>query len=150
MRASAARSASLAGQTVHTTTADPAAPRHPDLVKRHIAATAPNQLWVTDLTFVPPGLRVLHPRRSFADDRGMAGGLAYADFDGAGCVGDGAVVTWKYVAGVGFYDARSEFLERLINARAAKTITAQPIPIRGVVDWKTPLSATAIPASAAM
>ena len=32
---------------------DPAAERHPDLVKRQFAATAPNQLWVTDLTFVP-------------------------------------------------------------------------------------------------
>jgi transposase InsO family protein len=26
--------------------------RHPDLVKRHFSASAPNQLWVTDLTFV--------------------------------------------------------------------------------------------------
>ncbi|BBY57169.1 putative transposase for insertion sequence element IS986/IS6110 [Mycolicibacterium sarraceniae] len=29
------------------------AARHPDLVKRKFTATAPNQLWVTDLTFVP-------------------------------------------------------------------------------------------------
>ena len=36
-----------------TTTVDPAATRHPDLVKRDFTATAPNQLWVTDLTFVP-------------------------------------------------------------------------------------------------
>ncbi|MCW2833254.1 MAG: family transposase, partial [Nocardioides sp.] len=28
-------------------------PRHPDLVGRDFTATAPNQLWVTDLTFVP-------------------------------------------------------------------------------------------------
>ena len=27
--------------------------RHPDLVKREFTATAPNRLWVTDLTFVP-------------------------------------------------------------------------------------------------
>jgi len=38
---------------VKTTTPDPSAVRHPDLVKRHFSAAAPNQLWVTDLTFVP-------------------------------------------------------------------------------------------------
>ena len=38
---------------VKTTTPDPAATRHPDLVRRNLTATAPNQLWVTDLTFVP-------------------------------------------------------------------------------------------------
>ena len=36
-----------------TTRADPAAARHPDLVERHFQAEAPNQLWVTDLTYVP-------------------------------------------------------------------------------------------------
>ena len=41
------------GKRVRTTKPDPAAERHPDLVKRQFAATAPNQLWVTDLTFVP-------------------------------------------------------------------------------------------------
>ncbi|MGQ9410908.1 IS3 family transposase [Mycolicibacterium gilvum] len=41
------------GKRVRTTTADPAAARHPDLVRRTFTATAPNQLWVTDLTFVP-------------------------------------------------------------------------------------------------
>lgn len=41
------------GKRVRTTKADPAAPRHPDLVKRNFTATGPNQLWVTDLTFVP-------------------------------------------------------------------------------------------------
>jgi putative transposase len=41
------------GKRVRTTKADPTAPRHPDLVKREFTATAPNQLWVTDLTFVP-------------------------------------------------------------------------------------------------
>jgi len=29
------------------------AARHPDLVNREFTATAPNRLWVTDLTFVP-------------------------------------------------------------------------------------------------
>ena len=38
---------------VRTTNADPASPRHPDLVRRDFTATAPNQLWVTDLTYVP-------------------------------------------------------------------------------------------------
>ncbi|MCP2621670.1 IS3 family transposase [Mycolicibacterium smegmatis] len=41
------------GKRVRTTKPDPAAARHPDLVKRRFTATAPNQLWVTDLTFVP-------------------------------------------------------------------------------------------------
>ena len=41
------------GRQVFTTKPDTAAPRHPDLVKRDFTATCPNQLWVTDLTFVP-------------------------------------------------------------------------------------------------
>jgi putative transposase len=35
-----------------TTRPDAAAARHPDLVKRDFTATAPNQLWVTDVTYV--------------------------------------------------------------------------------------------------
>ena len=50
------RAAGIEGATrskrVKTTKADPAAPRHPDLVQREFTATAPNRLWVTDLTFV--------------------------------------------------------------------------------------------------
>ena len=38
---------------VRTTKADPTAARHPDLVNRDFTATGPNQLWVTDLTYVP-------------------------------------------------------------------------------------------------
>ena len=38
---------------VRTTKPDPLAARHPDLVKRDFTATGPNQLWVTDLTYVP-------------------------------------------------------------------------------------------------
>lgn len=38
---------------VKTTKPDPTSARHPDLVRREFAATAPNRLWVTDLTFVP-------------------------------------------------------------------------------------------------
>ena len=38
---------------VRTTKSAPAAGRHPDLVGRNFTATGPNQLWVTDLTYVP-------------------------------------------------------------------------------------------------
>jgi len=38
---------------VRTTRRDDQAPRHPDLVARNFTASAPNQLWVTDLTYVP-------------------------------------------------------------------------------------------------
>lgn len=38
---------------VKTTRPDPMSARHPDLVRREFTATAPNRLWVTDLTFVP-------------------------------------------------------------------------------------------------
>jgi len=38
---------------VFTTIADPDAVRAPDLVNRNFRAAAPNQLWVTDLTYVP-------------------------------------------------------------------------------------------------
>ena len=37
---------------VRTTHRDATVPRHPDLVDRDFTATGPNQLWVTDLTFV--------------------------------------------------------------------------------------------------
>ena len=45
---------------VRTTRADPVAARHPDLVQRRFAAAAPNQLWVTDLTFVPTWVGVAY------------------------------------------------------------------------------------------
>src|SRR5690606_28538586 len=38
---------------VRTTKADDQAGRHPDLVERRFSATRPNELWVTDLTYVP-------------------------------------------------------------------------------------------------
>jgi putative transposase len=38
---------------VRTTKRDDAAPRSPDLVERNFTASAPNELWVTDLTYVP-------------------------------------------------------------------------------------------------
>ena len=42
----------LRSKRVRTTRRDKSADRHPDLVKRQFAATAPNRLWVIDLTFV--------------------------------------------------------------------------------------------------
>lgn len=41
------------GRRVITTGRDDQADRSPDLVKYNFTATAPNQLWVTDLTYVP-------------------------------------------------------------------------------------------------
>jgi len=43
----------LRSRRVKTTKPDPTAVRRPDLVKRHFSASTPNQLWVTDVTFVP-------------------------------------------------------------------------------------------------
>lgn len=40
------------GKRVRTTQADPLADRPADLVQRHFAAERPNQLWVSDLTYV--------------------------------------------------------------------------------------------------
>ena len=39
-------------RSVITTRRDDKAPRAPDLVKRNFTASAPNELWVTDLTYV--------------------------------------------------------------------------------------------------
>lgn len=41
------------GKKVRTTRPEDGVARHPDLVKPNFTADAPNQLWVTDLTFVP-------------------------------------------------------------------------------------------------
>ncbi len=40
-------------KTIYTTIQDPDAVRAPDLVNRNFKAAASNQLWVTDLTYVP-------------------------------------------------------------------------------------------------
>jgi len=54
----------LGSKRVRTTRRDVTAGRHPDLVGRQFTASNPNELWVTDLTFVLTwaggGLRVLH------------------------------------------------------------------------------------------
>ena len=67
------------GKKVKTTRSDPAADRHPDLVKRKFTASAPNALWVTDLTFVPTWAGVAYvcflTDAYSADDRRVAGGL---------------------------------------------------------------------------
>jgi transposase InsO family protein len=42
----------LRSKRVRTTRPEQGAGRHPDLVNRQFTATAPNELWVTDLTFV--------------------------------------------------------------------------------------------------
>jgi putative transposase len=51
------RRASVVGvsrrKTFHTTRRDPAARPAPDLVDRKFVATAPNQLWVADMTYIP-------------------------------------------------------------------------------------------------
>ena len=43
----------LRKKRVRTTQRDLGGARHPDLVKRQFVAEAPNELWVTDLTYVP-------------------------------------------------------------------------------------------------
>lgn len=45
---------------VKTKKPDPTAVRHPDLVKRVFSSTALNELWVTDLTFVPTSAGVAY------------------------------------------------------------------------------------------
>jgi len=51
-------------------------------VRRDFTATVPNQLWVTDLTFVPTWAGIAHVcfiiDAYSPDDRGLAGGLAHA------------------------------------------------------------------------
>ena len=62
-------------------------PPHPrDLVGRDFTATAPNQLWVVDLTFVATwaGMAYVFPHRRLQPyDRGLAGCFEYAHHHGA-------------------------------------------------------------------
>jgi putative transposase len=53
MRELAIEGISRRRKKVFTTVADPDAVRAPDLVNRNFTALGPNQLWVTDLTYVP-------------------------------------------------------------------------------------------------
>ena len=52
MRAYGIQGAKRRGKPWRTTTADPTAVRHPDLVNRDFAAPEPNQLWVADFTYL--------------------------------------------------------------------------------------------------
>ncbi len=52
MRALGLQGATRGRAFKRTTVADLGAPRPPDLVKRHFQASAPNQLWVADFTYV--------------------------------------------------------------------------------------------------
>ncbi len=52
MRAHGIQGAKRRGKPWRTTTPDPAASRRPDLVERDFTATAPNRLWVADLTYL--------------------------------------------------------------------------------------------------
>jgi putative transposase len=53
MRAAGIEGVSRRRRKVRTTTPDPTAARPADLVERDFTAAAPNELWVTDLTYVP-------------------------------------------------------------------------------------------------
>jgi putative transposase len=53
MRELGIRGTTRRSKRVYTTRRDDGAPRPPDLVERKFVASAPNQLWVTDLTYVP-------------------------------------------------------------------------------------------------
>jgi putative transposase len=52
MRAHGIQGAKRRGKPWRTTTADPAAVRHPDLVNRDFTAPAANQLWLADFTYL--------------------------------------------------------------------------------------------------
>jgi putative transposase len=53
MRVAGIEGVSRRRRKVRTTRSDPSAPRPADLVERDFTATRPNDLWVTDLTYVP-------------------------------------------------------------------------------------------------
>ena len=82
---------------LRTTRPDPTAARPADLVKRDFTATTPNQLWVTDLTYVPTWagrrVRVFHRRCVQPNDRRLARRRAHAHQRGPRRLGDGTLVT---------------------------------------------------------
>jgi putative transposase len=52
MRANGIQGAKRRGKPWRTTTSDPDAPRRPDLVNRDFTASHPNELWVTDFSYL--------------------------------------------------------------------------------------------------
>jgi putative transposase len=52
MRQAGIQGAKRRGKPWRTTTPDPTAPKRPDLVKRDFTATAPDRLWVGDLSYL--------------------------------------------------------------------------------------------------
>ena len=52
MRTNGSVGAKRRGKPWRTTTADPKAPRRPDLVERDVTALRPNELWVADFTYL--------------------------------------------------------------------------------------------------
>jgi putative transposase len=80
------------GKPRRTTIPDPAAARAPDLVNRQFTATRPNQLWVSDFTYVATvrdGVRRVRDRRLLPADRGLARGGEQAHRTGPGRPGAG-------------------------------------------------------------
>ena len=77
------------------TTRSDGGPRSPDLVDRDFTAEAPNQLWVTDLTYVPTwsgvAVRGVHRRCVLEDDRWLANRGAHAHRDAPRCAEHGGL-----------------------------------------------------------
>jgi transposase InsO family protein len=93
MRQEGIRGAKRRGKPWRTTIADPETRRRPDLVCREFTATAPDRLWVGDLTYLRTWEGRLYfaffDRRVLADDRRLAARDAHADRPGARRAQDG-------------------------------------------------------------
>jgi putative transposase len=91
------RQAGLAGchrrRPFHTTRRDPAAEPAPDLVQRTFAASAPNVLWIADITYVPTRFDGFLYLAVILDvfSRRLVHGGASADRIGRQRAGDGAL-----------------------------------------------------------
>jgi putative transposase len=85
-----------------TTRPGDAAERAPDLVRRDFTATAPNQLWVTDLTYVATWSGVAYVCfivDAFSRDDRQLARRAHAHRDGPRRVGDGPLVARRLARG---------------------------------------------------
>ena len=113
------------GKRVRTTKADPAASRHPDLVKRDVRRQR-IQSALGDRPDVRAdlgrrGLRLLHRRRVLPDDRGLAGRVAHAHHDGPRRDRDGPLVTRHTLHGLRCHcDAGSQFTSIRYGERLAE------------------------------